>query len=53
MATQLARRLERLEQALRAPDETVELLGVWITRQRLAEILRAAMGTTIEPRTAD
>lgn len=48
MTTPLAKRLERLEQALGAQDELVELLGVQLTREQLRAILRAAQGTTIE-----
>ena len=53
MTTPLARRLDALERLLSAPDETVELFGCILARQRFNEILKAAQGTTIEPRTND
>ena len=49
MATALERRLEALERILNAPDELVEIFGCIIARQRFNEILKAAMGRSIEP----
>lgn len=53
MAASIERRLAALERLLNAPDELVELCGCILTRQRWQEILKAAMGTTIEPRADD
>lgn len=50
MTTPLAKRLERLEQTLGAAEDLVELLGIQLTRKQVRAILRAAQGTTIEPK---